>query len=81
MKTYDGVLCEAIGRNRRAIAKLERKLQNSMAFHTSRGSTDWPRWEAIGSDLLDMQKTDAELTERLKAHREGKRKDQNDAQQ
>lgn len=81
MKTYDRMLCEAIGRNRRAIAKLERKIQNSMAFHTSRGSTDWPRWEAMGSDLLDMQKDDAELTEKLKALREGQRKERNDAKQ
>lgn len=69
MKSYDRVLCEGIGRNRRAIAKLERKIQNSMAFHESKGSTNWPKWEALGSDLLNLKKKDAELTERLRAHR------------
>ena len=69
MKSFDRTLCEAIGRNRRAIAKLERKIQNSMAFHESKGSTDWPKWEALGSDLLHMQTADAEMTEKLKAHR------------
>ena len=69
MKSFDRVLCEAIGKNRRAIAKLERKIRNSMEFHTQRGTSDWTKWEFWGSDLLDMQKKDAEMTDRLKAYR------------
>ncbi len=75
MKSYDRTLCEAIGSNRRAIAKLERKIQNSMTFHEAKGSTDWPKWEALGADLMKMKKTDAELSEKLKMHRAKKKEE------
>lgn len=69
MKSYDLALCEAIGRKRRAIAKLERKIKNSVAFHEARGSTDHPKWEAMVSELMTMRKDVARMTEKLKSHR------------
>lgn len=78
MRSFDRSLCEAIGKNRRAIAKLKKKIQNSMEFNESRGTTDWPRWESLGRDLIDMEKKDDEMTKALKAHRA--KKEHTDAQ-
>lgn len=74
MKTADRMFCEAIGRNRRAVAKLERRIQNSMRFHEENGTSDWPKWVALGEELVAMQKRDAEMTQELKDQRAEKRK-------
>ena len=69
MKSFDRSLCESIGRNRRAIEKIRRKIKNSMSFHEERGSEDWPKWMAMGEKLIEMEKRDETLTQSLKEHR------------
>ena len=69
MKTVDRTLCEAVGKNRRAIEKLEKKIRNSMSFHRERGTEDFPKWEAMAEKLLGLKASDKAATQALKDYR------------
>lgn len=69
MMTVDRVICNAIGKNRRAIEKLKKRIKNSMDFHESRGTENWPKWIDLGTELQSLEDKDKTLTARLKSHR------------